>query len=31
MYEVVNNQVNFLTTQYIGTYKSACTKGNALN
>ena len=23
MYEIVNNQVEFLTSQYIGTYKSA--------
>ena len=31
MYEIVNKQVNFLTSQYIGTYKSAYTKGHALN
>ena len=28
---ILNKQVNFLTTQYIGTCKSAYTKGNALN
>ena len=31
MYEILNNQVKFLTTQYIGTCKSAYTKGYALN
>ena len=31
MYEIVNKQVKFLTTQYIGTCKSAYTKGYALN
>ena len=31
MYEIVNKQVKFLTSQYIGTYKSAYTKGYALN
>ena len=31
MYEIVNKQVNFLTSQYIGTCKSAYTKGYALN
>ena len=30
-YEIVNKQVKFLTTQYIGTCKSAYTKGYALN
>ena len=29
--EIVNKQVKFLTTQYIGTCKSAYTKGYALN
>ena len=28
---IVNKQVKFLTTQYIGTCKSAYTKGDALN
>ena len=31
MYEIVNKQLNFLTSQYIGTCKSAYTKGYALN
>ena len=31
MYEIVNKQVKFLTSQYIGTCKSAYTKDNALN
>ena len=31
MYEMVNKQVKFLTTQHIGTCKSAYTKGYALN
>ena len=31
MYEIVNEQVKFLTSQYIGTCKSAYTKGYALN
>ena len=31
MYETVKIQVNFLTSQYIGTCKSAYTKGYALN
>ena len=31
MYERLNNQVKFLTSQYIGTCKSAYTKGYALN
>ena len=31
MYVIVNKQVKFLTTQYIGTCKSAYTKGYALN
>ena len=31
MYEIVNKQVKFLTTQYISTCKSAYTKGYALN
>ena len=31
MYEIVNKQVNFLTSQYVGTCKSAYTKGYALN
>ena len=31
MYEIVNKQVNFFKSQYIGTCKSAYTKGNALN
>ena len=31
MYEIVNKQVKFLTSQYIGTCKSAYTKGYALN
>ena len=31
MYEIVNKQVKFLTTQYIGTCKSAYTKGYGLN
>lgn len=30
-YLIVNKQVKFLTTQYIGTCKSAYTKGYALN
>ena len=31
MYEKGNKQVKFLTSQYIGTCKSAYTKGYALN
>ena len=31
MFEIVNKQVKFLTSQYIGTCKSAYTKGYALN
>mgnify|MGYP004706872253 CR=1 FL=1 len=31
MYKIVNNQMKFLTSQYIGTCKSAYTKGYALN
>ena len=31
MYEIVNKQVKFLTSQYIGTCKSAYTKGYAQN
>ena len=31
MYKIVNKQVDFLTTQYIGACKSAYTKGYALN
>ena len=31
MYEIVNKQVNYLKSQYIGTCKSAYTKGYALN
>ena len=31
MYERLNKQVKFLTSQYIGTCKSAYTKGYALN
>lgn len=31
MYEILNNQVKFLTTQYMGTCKNAYTKGYALN
>ena len=31
MYEIVNKQVKFLTSQYIGTCKSAYTKGYALS
>lgn len=31
MYETVNKQVKFLTSQYVGTCKSAYTKGYALN
>ena len=30
-YEILNKHVNFLTSQYIGTCKSAYTKGYALN
>ena len=30
-YEILNKQVKILTTQYIGTCKSAYTKGYALN
>ena len=30
-YEIVNKQVKFLTSQYVGTCKSAYTKGYALN
>ena len=29
--EKLNNQVKILTSQYVGTYKSAYTKGYALN
>ena len=31
MYEILNKQVIFLTSQYIDTCKSAYTKGYALN
>ena len=31
MYEMLNKQVKILTSQYIGTCKSAYTKGYALN
>ena len=31
MYVIVNKQVKFLTSQYIGTHKSAYTKGYVLN
>ena len=31
MYEIVNKQVKFLTSQYVGTCKGAYTKGYALN
>ena len=31
MYEIVNKQVKFLTSQYIGTCKSAYTKGHVQN
>ena len=31
MYEIVNKQVKFLTSQCIGTFTSAYTKGYALN
>lgn len=31
MYEIVNKQVKFLTSQYVGTCKSAYTRGYALN
>ena len=31
MYVIVNKQVKFLTSQYVGTCKSAYTKGYALN
>ena len=31
MYEILNKQVKFLTSQYIGTCKSAYTKSYALN
>ena len=31
MYEIVNKQVKFLTFQYVGTCKSAYTKGYVLN
>ena len=31
MYEIINKQVKFLTTQYIGTCKSAYTKGYTIN
>lgn len=31
MYEILNKQVNYLTSQYVGTCKSAYTKGYALN
>ena len=30
-YVILNKQVKFLTSQYIGTCKSACIKGYALN
>ena len=30
MYEIINKQVKILTSQYIGTCKSAYTKGNRL-
>ena len=30
-YAIVNKQVRFLTSQYVGTCKSAYTKGYALN
>ena len=30
-YIILNKQVNFLTSQYIGTFKSPYTKGYALN
>ena len=31
MYVMVNKQVKFLTSQYVGTRRSANTKGDALN
>ena len=31
MYEIINKQLKFLTSQYIGTCKSTYTKGYALN
>ena len=31
MYEIVNNQVKILTSQYVATCKSAYTKGYTLN
>lgn len=31
MYKIVNKQVKFLTSQYIGTCKSVYTKGYAIN
>jgi hypothetical protein len=31
MYEIVNKQVKFLTSQYVGTCKSAYIKGYVLN
>lgn len=31
MYEIVNKQMKILTSQYIGTFASAYTKGYALN
>ena len=31
MYEILNKQVKLITSQYIGTCKSAYTKGYALN
>ena len=31
IYDILNKQVKFLTSQYIGTCKSAYTKGYALN
>lgn len=31
MHEILNKQVKFLTSQYVGTCKSAYTKGYALN
>ena len=31
MHEILNKQMGFLTSQYVGTCKSANTKGHALN
>ena len=31
MYEILNKQVKFLTTQYVGTFASVYTNGYALN